>query len=553
MYEETRAAGRTSPQETCAGHGFPDINSILRRQLSQNKKGVGFVYALSFGHVAAALVLPWYLSGLVGQAAGEGGLQTASVLMSIGIILLYCLLFFLSGWLRENVQKRFTYSLQQDIWENNLYAKYGEYRKRDREADFQMVTGQSDELGNYYLNTLPGLFVSVLMTAGGFAGICFAGSGMGILPVFLVILICFMACLKLSSLVEKKHEISVDAMNQYVACLTKIMQEIRTVKLFVLYEKIRKKIALISKRVINSNLKKVKLEYLQRDILTLMKYLLLAAGVFCYVREENTGLEEFLVLEQYIIIFSGYLTSLIQQLNSCRKKKVIRQKLGDTLLRQEEDGTQETVRIRDISLDGITFSFEEDRPMYRDFTARFEMGKCYVIKAPNGFGKTTLFELMTGIERPSGGTVRYNGTDISRLDMNRLRRGQICYLMQSEFFHRESLQANIDSYLDGVSAEELRPYLEMLKLDTEAKEGDFNTIFSGGQKKKLAFAIMMKKASLCRNPVVFLDEPTNTLDQETVKTVISYVEKIKENAMIFIISHDSSFDRIADKVVELNA
>lgn len=544
---------KQSPHDTRAGHEYSDINSILRKQLFQNKKGAGLVYALSFGHVAAALVLPWYLSGLVRQAAGEEGLQTCSVLLSISIILLYCLLFFLSGWLRENVQNRFTYSLQQDIWENNLYAKYSEYRKRNSEADFQMVTGQSDELGTYYLNTLPGLFVSVLMTAGSFAGICLAGSGMGILSAFLVILICFMACFKLSLLVEKRHEITVDARNRYVACLTKIMQEIRTVKLFVLYGKIRKKIALISKRLINVSLKEHKLEYLQKGITTLMKYLLLAAGVFCYVRDENTGLEEFLVLEQYIIILSGYLTSLIGQLNSCRKKKVIRQKLSDTLLSREENDTQETVQIRDISLDGITFSFDESQPMYHGFSARFEMGNCYVVKAPNGFGKTTLFELMTGIERPSKGAVRYNGTDISRLNMNRLRRGQICYLMQSEFFHRESLQANIDSYLDGVSAEELRPYLEMLELDTEAKEGDFNTIFSGGQKKKLAFALMMKKASLCRNPVVFLDEPTNALDQKTIKTVVSHVEKLKEHALIFIISHDDSFDRIADKVVELNA
>lgn len=194
---------KQSPHDTRAGHGYHDINSILQKQLSQNKKGIGLVYILSFGHVAAALVLPWYLSGLVGQAAGEGSLQTSSVLMSIGIILLYCLLFFQSGWLREKVQNRFTYSLQQDIWENNLYAKYSEYRKRDNEADFQMVTGQSDELGNYYLNTLSGLVVSVLMTAGSFAGICLTGSDIGILSAFLVILICFMACFKLSLLVEK--------------------------------------------------------------------------------------------------------------------------------------------------------------------------------------------------------------------------------------------------------------------------------------------------------------------------------------------------------------
>lgn len=544
---------KQSPHENRAVYGYSDINGILRKQLSQNKRSVALVYALSFGHVTAALVLPWYLSGLVGQAAGEGGLQTSTVLMGIGVILLYCLLLFLSGWLRENVQKRFTCSLQQDIWENNLYAKYSEYRKRDNEADFQMVTGQSDEIGNYYLNTLPGLFVSVLMTAGSLVGICLVGSGTGFLATSLVTMTCFMVCLKLSLLMEKRHEITVDARNRYFAFLTKIMQEIRTVKLFVLYGKIRRKIAPISKRTINASLKEVKLEYLQRGMTTLMKYLLLAAGVFCYVREENTGLEEFLILEQYIIILSDYLAGLIGQLNSCRKKKVIQQKLSDTLLRQEENGTQETMQIRDICLDGITFSFDEGQPMYHGFSARFEMGNCYVIKAPNGFGKTTLFELMTGIEKPSGGTVRYNGTDISRLDMNMLRRGQICYLMQNEFFHGESLQANIDSYLDGVSAEDLRPYLEILELDTEAKEGDFNTIFSGGQKKKLALALMMKKASLCRNPVVFLDEPANTLDRETIKTVVSYMEKMKKNAMIFIISHDDNFDIIADKVVELNA
>ena len=70
---------------------------------------------------------------------------------------------------------------------------------------------------------------------------------------------------------------------------------------------------------------------------------------------------------------------------------------------------------------------------------------------------------------------------------------------------------------------------------------------SGGEKRRLQLLSV-----LITNPnILFLDEPTNDLDAENVNVFISKIEKIKENAVVIIISHDKRIVGIADKVIRI--
>ena len=85
----------------------------------------------------------------------------------------------------------------------------------------------------------------------------------------------------------------------------------------------------------------------------------------------------------------------------------------------------------------------------------------------------------------------------------------------------------------------------LLKRDSE----DVNVIksISGGEQKRISIARGMSKEA----EIYIFDEPTNDLDNENVKVIIQEIIKLKENAMVIVVSHDNRLVSVADKVVNL--
>jgi len=176
-------------------------------------------------------------------------------------------------------------------------------------------------------------------------------------------------------------------------------------------------------------------------------------------------------------------------------------------------------------------------------------GEIFAFLGPNGAGKTTTVRMLACLIAPTEGTALLDGSLVGR--DNEAIRAKIGILTESPgLYEKLSPRQNLEYFgrLYGMSnadrAEAVRRYLEMLGLWSRRDEPVAG--FSKGMKQKLAIA----RALLHDPRVVFLDEPTSSLDPESAKVVRDFVAELKsEGHTIFLCTHNlDEADRLADRI-----
>jgi putative ABC transport system ATP-binding protein len=181
-------------------------------------------------------------------------------------------------------------------------------------------------------------------------------------------------------------------------------------------------------------------------------------------------------------------------------------------------------------------------------------GELLAIQGPTGQGKTTLLQLLGGLDRPSSGSVVFDGQDLARCSepkLARLRAKAFGFIFQTfNLMPTLSARENVEVSLVplGVSAAERRARaaeaLEQVGLAERATHlpGEL----SGGQQQRVAIA-----RALVKNPrVVLADEPTGNLDEEMRDDVMSLLEKMwrDRGITLILVTHDGWVARRAPKL-----
>ena len=151
------------------------------------------------------------------------------------------------------------------------------------------------------------------------------------------------------------------------------------------------------------------------------------------------------------------------------------------------------------------------------------------------------------------GKIKYNDIDINYLDMRKMRREQISFVEQEPYLIQGSIENNV-FLTEHYSRRSLKNVIEKLKFDAidtmmkeERKIIDGKSEFSGGERQKIALVRLFIKTA----DILLLDEPTSALDVMSKKRVMDYLQDIKQDKIIIIISHDWEIAELCDKVVKI--
>lgn len=176
-----------------------------------------------------------------------------------------------------------------------------------------------------------------------------------------------------------------------------------------------------------------------------------------------------------------------------------------------------------------------------------------VILGASGSGKSTLLNILSGLEKPDQGEVLYDGENIASLSESQLtkfRKEQVAFIFQQYYLLQElTVEQNVKMGAHLANNQEYLPVLEAMGLRDKLHQ--YPSELSGGEQQRVAIA-----RALAKKPrVLFLDEPTGALDEETGRQILSYVAQMKEELgfTLVMVTHNEHIAQLAKTVVKINS
>ena len=182
-------------------------------------------------------------------------------------------------------------------------------------------------------------------------------------------------------------------------------------------------------------------------------------------------------------------------------------------------------------------------------------GESVALLGPSGSGKSSLMAVLSGLERPSGGSIHVAGLDFAAMDEDALavaRRGRIGIVLQA--FHLLPTMTALENVavpleLAGEPDAFARAEAELAAVGLGHRTGHYPAQLSGGEQQRVAIA----RALAPRPALLFADEPTGNLDHATGVAIMGLLFSRHREAgtTLFVITHDPSLAARCGRVVSL--
>ena len=181
-----------------------------------------------------------------------------------------------------------------------------------------------------------------------------------------------------------------------------------------------------------------------------------------------------------------------------------------------------------------------------------EQGELVVIVGPSGAGKTTVLNMLGGMDVPTSGIIRLDGSEISAMserELTQYRRHDIGFVFQfynlvQNLTALENVELAAQICTDPLPADQV-----LAQVGLARRTDNFPSQLSGGEQQRVAIA-----RALAKNPKLLLcDEPTGALDYQTGKQILGLLQDTcrRTGRTVAIVTHNSAFTRIADRVIEV--
>ncbi|MCL6604023.1 MAG: ABC transporter ATP-binding protein/permease [Paenibacillus sp.] len=210
-----------------------------------------------------------------------------------------------------------------------------------------------------------------------------------------------------------------------------------------------------------------------------------------------------------------------------------------------------------IEFDNVTFAYHDGEDnVLRNISFSVPAGHTVALVGPSGAGKTTLFHLTHGFQKPKVGRIFIEGRDLARMERSEVQ-ALFAYVPQETHLFEGTIRDNIAygrlgaSFADIVAAAEAAnadKFITSLPKGYDTDVGENGSSLSGGQRQRIAIA----RAILKDAPILLLDEATSSLDSEAEFLIRGALRRLMEGRTTLVIAHRLSTIRHADTIIVLH-
>ena len=212
----------------------------------------------------------------------------------------------------------------------------------------------------------------------------------------------------------------------------------------------------------------------------------------------------------------------------------------------DDDETEPNGTINNIPIQGsfeirnVDFTYPNGMKALKNISLKIENGKTTALVGLSGAGKSTIINLLCKFYEPDSGEILLDGNNLNDFDNDYLR-DDLGLVLQKNHIFKGSIEDNIrygnlEATLDEIKEAATKAYLHEQILDLPDGYNHDATQLSGGQQQRIAIARLFLK----NPPIIFLDEPTASLDAIATEQIKNSLDAIKKDRTVIIISHSLS-------------
>jgi ATP-binding cassette subfamily C protein len=492
----------------------------------------------------------------------------AGINLTIGSILLVYMVLLSGGALLQywksitdaRYQQTFIYNLRRRLFRKIIMTDWQLLNSRSKTNHLQVLTKEVPNMAVYYYYYLR-LLTTLIMTAA-YTAYALMVSASFTLVIVAVGLLLFVLLRKFLFRAFHLGEGYVTSYNRLLKYIDDFWQTVKIAKVHRSEEFYYDRFDEASTSLLDIEYRMQRNWSLPQLIQRLAGLLVLVGVVWFGYRSGAVPMTSFVIL---ILLFSRIFpqfialnTDINMIVSSVASVKLVMQlddDLPDPHERKKGDHAAMALR-REIRMENVGFSYPDGEKLFDGFNAVIKANSITGIVGPSGQGKTTLIDMLAGLQKPNGGRIVIDGKLLDDDFLQGWKAG-LGYLPQDPFFIDGTLRENLvwDSG-EGATDDEILDVLEQVNathLVRRFRKGldafivNYPYSFSGGECQRLALARVL----LRRPSVLLLDEATSSLDRENEAVIMEVLSRLKEKVTIVFVTHRESVTGWFDSTISL--
>ena len=511
------------------------------------------------GKATTALV-----EGLSKKVSQTGGIDfdfiAKILLFTLGLYLISGVFTFIQGWLMTGVTQKLCYRFRRDITEkiNRMPMKY--FESRTYGEVLSRITNDVDTLGMSLNQSVTTLITSVATLIGVLVMM------LSISPLMTAIsLVTLPLSGILLAVIVKRSQKYFTTQQEYLGKINGQIEETfgghTIIKAFNKEEETLKEFKDTNKILYQSAWKSQFVSGMMHPIMMFVGNLgyvavAISGGILAINKVITVGdIQAFIT---YVKQFTQPIQQIAQVMNQLQSMAAAAERVFEFLSEEEEEQVVENPVVLDhiegsVEFDHVSFGYNEDQIIVKDFSAKVKPGQQIAIVGPTGAGKTTMVKLLMRFYDVNKGAIKVDGYDIREFNRRDLR-DAFGMVLQDTWLYKGTIMENIrygrldatdEEVIAAAKAAHAHHFIQTLPggYDMELNEDASNV--SQGQKQLLTIA----RAILANNPILILDEATSSVDTRTEHRIQKAMNNLMKGRTSFVIAHRLSTIRDADLIL----